>query len=151
VADAILLARVNKFGLAAALGKKCGRGSTPVAELRDYYVVRSSVPAPAVPAPKKTDDSNKGKKKGKGKKDKKKSNVAEEAPLGLVKVPSAVASELDAVRSRVEECVDESGKLCFNSIFSTPDLPVKLEICSGGGEWAVKQVTDQPTDIRKQH
>lgn len=150
VVDSILQARVYKFGLAAALARKGTRGgaTTPTAELSTYYLLRSAIPVPK-PTPQAAADAtaygtDKNKKQRKVKKDKKGGvTVVEEGPRGQVKVTAAVASELDAVRERLEESVDDQGKLRFNKIFATPDLPVKLEICSGGGEWAVKQVSYQ--------
>ncbi len=52
-----------------------------------------------------------------------------------------------AFRSYSEAILDAQGNIDFHRIFQSADgtqgtLPVKLEICSGAGEWAVSQVSE---------
>ncbi|CAE7507401.1 trmB [Symbiodinium microadriaticum] len=177
--DTLLLARVSKFGLAAALTKKCTAVTSMAAEGMVDYNIRRALGQPAAATlaveashtlPVRTEemsakDKDKAMRAKKKAKEKKKAAAATAAllesasPATCIKVAPAVALEIDGVRSHLTECVDEFGRLVFSKIFSNScspesgdgadsprELPVKLEICSGGGEWAVKQaVADMGT------
>lgn len=57
-------------------------------------------------------------------------------------VTEQVAQGLTEVREYLDHCFTTSTYLNFNQLFGndSPQLPLKLEICSGFGEWIVKQV-----------
>ena len=162
--DTLLLARVSKFGLAAALTKKYGT-SVASSDLIEYNIVQAGQSAPTVSSSNDTDgcegdgdSAARAKKKAKEKMKKAAAAAAaaileSAAPVTSLRVAPGVSAEMDAARSHLTECLDEYGRLVFRKIFdnskttdkegneeTATELPVKLEICSGGGEWVVKQV-----------
>ena len=159
VVDELLLARLSKFGQHAALSKKHGNMVVSTKDGTDYHVLRHLAPSSQA-AVKGSDPTttegqsgkNKKKGKGKGKKGKKGDDTDVPPPGVLVRIPPQVTTAVNAARSSLEECVDSNGRLLFSRIFGSDiadsesgdvgeaSFPIKMEICSGGGEWAVKQV-----------
>ena len=119
LAEAVL----RRFGLDAYIAKCCPGGAAPPAPS----------PSKANHAP-LTDKESKAGKKG-FKKKKKEEKVAESSS-----VPIAV-SWSKRVTDHYARCLDSDGNIDFDYLFgeSSAGAPLKLEICSGAGEWAVAQ------------
>jgi hypothetical protein len=70
-------------------------------------------------------------------KSKKKAKTLENPSLN-----SAFDTLLLQFKEKIQHYVHADGTLNFSEVFSDqPELPIKLEICSGNGEWVVQQVT----------
>ena len=81
--------------------------------------------------------------KKKGKKTKQNHKINKIPPSSCITVPESVAEELKEMRDHLESSFTSTNSLEPSRLFPHEDqsLPLKLEICSGFGEWAVKQVT----------
>jgi len=55
-----------------------------------------------------------------------------------------VPQKLSDVTARFKEQVNVEGHMMLPTIFDKPERPIKLEICSGSGEWAVEQAKSDP-------
>ena len=67
-----------------------------------------------------------------------------EHTVGLAPLVACGAADADGVAARLEKCVSKAGRLRWGKIFkerggSDAPLPVRLEICSGSGDWVVAQ------------
>mmetsp|Transcript_16942 Transcript_16942/g.25562 ORF Transcript_16942/g.25562 Transcript_16942/m.25562 type:complete len:749 (+) Transcript_16942:52-2298(+) len=148
IVDAILSALVHKFGLVEVLRKStgCGSGGTTV----DYIIERSAGDTANSKPDGDETPSGKLKKKGKGK------SKAKSKPIPgtivpskrTVTIPTSVADALDNMRAHLDSVFTDTGVMNFTNLFASSNKelheeetqrPVKLEICSGAGEWAVKQ------------
>lgn len=55
----------------------------------------------------------------------------------------ACAEDAEAVTHKLSQCVDDSGLVDFATLITgSASAPVKMEIGSGAGEWAVAQVSE---------
>jgi hypothetical protein len=125
--DDLLAAMVWSLGYEKALMKKYTDSTNPV----QFQLKRISQPSD-LPT------SKPEKKKGKKPKPKTKKTPSSSSLL----VPELIAEGLREMRGHLENCFTSTGSLEPCHLFRDEDqsLPLKLEICSGFGEWAVKQV-----------
>ncbi len=121
--DSLLRALVKKLGYDKALGKL---NAEPNTKLVKFSLIRQK------------EESNISSSSSK----KSKKSTSKLSDLNLIKVTPQVSTNLVEMRQYLEDCFTPNGFLKFNHLFHRKfgDLPVKLEICSGFGEWAVKQV-----------
>jgi hypothetical protein len=136
VADNLLAALVTSLGYEKALMKRSTAPSTTPVEFELYRIPQVDE-SPQEMAPKVQNKKNKkAKKERKPKKD---------VPSTLL-VTEPIAEGLREMREHLENCFTSSGHLELDRLFgdqAVDRLPLKLEICSGFGEWAVKQVPYQ--------
>lgn len=126
-------AALHRFGLDAYVAKCCEGGAA----------APTQSPSKANTAPAQNKDEEKNKKNKKGFKKKKKEEKVSEASA----VPIAPAWQ-QRIADHYTGCLDSHGHIDFDHIFSiedgaspknSSDALLKLEICSGAGEWAVAQ------------
>lgn len=74
---------------------------------------------------------------------KKKKSLRQKRSPTIRVVSGQVAEGFIEIREHLDRCFTSSNHLEFGHLFSDSNqqLPLKLEICSGFGEWVVKQVT----------
>jgi hypothetical protein len=139
VTDNLLAALVTSLGYEKALAKRSvGSSAAPVEfELHRVPQVQNR-PQEIVP-------EVKNKKNKKAKREKKPKKDVSSTLL----VSEPIAEGLREMREHLENCFTSSGHLELSRLFSEEHqrLPLKLEICSGFGEWAVKQVPDRQSPI----
>jgi hypothetical protein len=81
--------------------------------------------------------------KKKGKRPKQKQKMKKIPSSSSISVPESIAEGLREMRDHLENCFTSTNCLEPCRLFrdEAQSLPLKLEICSGFGEWAVKQVS----------
>jgi len=60
------------------------------------------------------------------------------------RIEREVPQRLAGLQRRFENVLDAAGRLSFKEVFGGEGRPVKLEICSGTGEWALAQAEGDP-------
>ena len=136
----------DNFGLDMFARKVAGK---PCDVINGYSLSNKTV-VQVVPAPKKKNKKNKGAK----------GDSASAAPVAAVKevesvtvevvppVQSPLEKKIASFRALTAKSFDVEGKFVFQNIFShdntavsSGERPIKMEVCSGAGEWAVTQVS----------
>lgn len=127
---------LQKFGYDVVLRKKLNNQDVKTLvtyELYDNYDALQVAPAAAEP--------------GKKKKKKVKTNFEEKViDNSKISLPQEVVDEIVKLRRHIATCMNNDKHIDFGVLFSaknkhTPStLPIKMEICSGTGEWVAKQV-----------
>ena len=110
-------------------------------ELYDNYDAPQAAPAATEPEKKK-------------KKKKVKTNFEEKViDNSKISLPQDVVDEIVKLRQHIATCMNNDKHIDFGVLFSaknkhTPStLPIKMEICSGTGEWVAKQVFDSTCEF----
>ena len=117
--NALAEAALRRFGLDTYVARRCrgGAGAPPISPSR----------VQALP----------GENKNNNKKKKKKSNQNHSTASSVVPISSAWQEKIE---SSYTACLDDHGYINFDHVFSEGTFgDLKLEICSGAGEWGVSQ------------
>ena len=147
---------VEKFGLDCFIQRKLNLSSPPTSKSSE--IINAIFRLDAVDSVLFGESAAPSSKRGGKKKKKGKTAItAPQEPVGRVEDVLGVDNEAEATHTesilrgigrRLHSYLRNDGKIDFSAVFADPkpantttrELPLRMEICSGSGEWAAKQV-----------